>query len=47
MLTTIPRRRPREGAVPMPTTSRPPCAAGWAITAQIFVVPTSSPTTGF
>jgi len=45
MLTTTPRRRPRDGAVPTPTMSRPPSGDGRAMTAQIFVVPTSSPTT--
>src|SRR5262245_21026334 len=45
MFTTTPLRRPRDGAVPTPTTSMPPLAFGSAMTAQIFVVPTSSPTT--
>jgi hypothetical protein len=45
MFTTTPRRRPREGALPTPTTSRAPPGLGAPITAQIFVVPTSSPTT--
>src|SRR5688572_33083089 len=45
MLTTTPRRSPRDGALPTPTTSRPPPAVGAPITAQILVVPTSRPTT--
>src|SRR6185369_12320022 len=45
MFTTTPRRSPREGALPTPITSIPPPGLGSPITAQIFVVPTSSPTT--
>ena len=43
MSTTTPLRRPREGWVPMPTTSIPFSVRSATIT-QIFVVPMSSPT---
>ncbi len=44
MLTTMPRRSPRDGAAPTPTTSRPPPGRGAATMAQTLVVPTSRPT---
>ena len=45
MLTTTPRRKPRDGDVPTPMMSTTPSAFNSPMMAQIFVVPTSRPQT--